>query len=220
MAELNIPRSPALPIAQQAYTKVYQDTFGNILRLYFNQLDTVNSGILGPLGTQYLDAPHIAASDSTNQYASADDTATLVLWDTAEYVNGFTLNPSGTATVDVAGFYKIDYSLQFANTDNASHDVFVWLQSNGTVIPNSSSRFTLPARKSAGVFSYIVAYSSIMFEATPANEIGLWWATEKAYNPVGPIEGIFMEALPAQTTPYVRPANPSAAGSITFLGRS
>lgn len=220
MAELNIPRSPALPVAQQAYTKVYQDTFGNILRLYFNQLDTVNSGILGPLGTRYLDSPHIAASDSTDQYATADNTPTLVLWDTAEFTNGFTLNPSGTATVEVAGLYKIDYSLQFANTDNAAHDVFVWLQENGTVIPNSASRFTLPARKSAGVPSYIVAYSSILFEATPADQIGLWWATEKAYNPVGPIEGVYMEALPAQTVPYPRPANPSAAGSIVFLGRS
>jgi hypothetical protein len=220
MAELNIPRAPALPVAQQNYTKIYQDTFGNILRLYFNQLDTVNSGVLGPLGTRYLDAPHISASDSTDQYATADDTPTMVLWDTAEYINGFTLNPSGTATVDVAGFYKIDYSLQFTNTDNtAAHDVFIWLQENGTVIPNSATRFTVPVAKSASVPAYIVATSSIMFEADPSDEIGLWWATETAATSGG-TKGVFMEHLPAQISPYARPANPSATGSITFLGRS
>lgn len=218
MADLLIPKAPALPIAQQQYTKIYQDTFGNILRLYFNQLDTVNSGVLGPLGMRYLDAPHISASDSTDQYATANDTPKLVAWDTATSVRGFTLNPSGTATATVPGVYKIDFSLQLANTDNAAHDAFVWLQTNGTQVVDSSSRFTLPARKGAGNYSYIVAYSSIVFEIDVSDEIGLWWATDQAFIS-GVQDGIFMEALPAQTTPYVRPSNPSAIGSITFLGR-
>lgn len=219
MTKLITVRAPNLPLAPVEYQRVYHEQNNNALRLYFNRKDLNEAAILGPLGGVYFDAPYISASDSTDQYATADNTPTLVQWDSANEINGFTLNPGGTATVAEAGLYKIDFSLQFANTDNVSHDVFVWLQENGTVIPNSSSRFTLPARKSAGVFSYIVAYSSVDFPATPEDEIGLWWATEKAYNPVGPVDGIFMEALPAQTTPYVRPANPSAVGSITFLSR-
>jgi hypothetical protein len=219
MADLIIPRAPALPLANREYEPAYQNRYSSTLRLYFNQLDTVNSGLLGPLGMQYLDAPHISASDSTDQYATADDTPTLVLWDTAQYVNGFTLNPSGTATVTVPGAYKIDYSLQFSNTDNtAAHDVFIWLQENGTVIANSATRFTIPSAKSASVPAYMVATSSIMFEADPSDEIGLWWATETAATSGG-TKGVFMEHLPAQVSPYARPANPSATGSITFLGR-
>jgi hypothetical protein len=167
----------------------------------------------------YLNAPYIAASDSTDQYADADNDPTIVKWDSADEINGFTLNVNNTATVSISGVYKIDFSIQLANTDNAQHDAFVWLQENGTVIPNSSSRFTIPARKSAGVPSYVVAYSSIVFVATPDDEIGLWWATEKAYNPTGPVDGVYIEHLPAQTSPYVRPANPSAVGSITFVSR-
>lgn len=218
MSELIIPRAPTLPLANAEYSTSFQNRYSSILRLYFNQLDTVNSGVLGPLGMQYLDAPHISASDSTSQYATADDTPKLVAWDTAVVVKGFTLNLDNTATVSVSGVYKIDYSLQLANTANAVHDAFVWLQVNGGVIADSSSRFTLQARKSTGEYTYVVAYSSVVFEAEQGDAIGLWWATDQAYIS-GVQDGIFIEALPAQTTPYARPANPSAIGSITFLGR-
>lgn len=219
MTRLSTPRSPALPLAQVEYSPPYVNRYSNILRLYFNQLDAAWQGLLGTDGGQYLQNPHIAAQNNADQYATADNTPTLVLFDVLDSVSGFTLFPGGYAQADQNGVYKIDYSLQFANTDNVQHDVFVWLQSNGSVVAGSSSRFTIPARKSAGVFAYIVAYSSITFEIPKDSEIRLWWATEKAYNPVGPVEGVYMEALPAQTVPYVRPANPSAVGSIVYVSR-
>lgn len=220
MKILNSSVAPALPIASQGYTSSYQDRYSNILRLYFNQLDNITSSLLGPLGMAYLDAPHIAASDSTDQYADGNDDPTIVKWNTLDVSNGFTLNVDNTAQVTEAGIYKIDYSLQFTNTDNTSpHDVYVWLQENGTAIPDSCSRFTVPSAKSAVEPAYIVAYSSIVFSANPDDKIGLWWATNKAYNPVGPISGVYMKHIAAQTTPYARPANPSAVGSITFLSR-
>ena len=219
MAILVPPKAPNLLIAPGQYQAQYHEQMNNALRLYFSRIDSDLSALFGPLGMAYLDAPYIAASDSTDQYADGNDDPTIVKWNTLENSNGFTLNPDNTAQVDIPGVYKIDYSLQFANTDNAQHDVFVWMQENGTQIPNSASRFTLPARKSTSQPSYIVAVSYIVFEANPDDKIGLWWATEKAYNPVGPVNGVYMEHLPAQTTPYVRPANPSAVGSITFLSR-
>lgn len=219
MTTLIPSKAPNLPIAPAEYQPRHQETLTNVLRLYFAQVDNVNGALVGNNGGQYLQNPHVSASDSTDQYASADSTPTLVLWNTLESISGFTLNPGGYAVADQNGVYKIDYSLQFTNTDNVSHDVFVWLQVNGSVAANSSSRFTVPARKSAGVFGYIVAYSSITFEVPKDSEIRLWWATEKAYNPVGPVDGVYMEHLPAQTVPYVRPANPSAVGSITFVSR-
>ena len=213
------PKSPALPLAGSEYTPQSENRYSNILRLYFNQLDSAWQSLLGTDGGQYLQNPHIAAQNNADQYATADNTPTLVLFDVLDSISGFTLFPGGYAQADQNGVYKIDYSLQFANTDNTQHDVFVWLQSNGSVVAGSSSRFTVPARKSAGVFGYIVAYSSITFEIPKDSEIRLWWATEKAYNPVGPVDGIYMEALPAQTVPYVRPANPSAVGSIVYVSR-
>ena len=164
-----------------------------------------------------INFPHIAASDSGDQYADADDDPTIVTWDTLAESAGFTLNVNNTATATYSGVYKIDYSLQFANTANAAHDVYVWLQVNGSDVADSMTSFTLPARKSAGVPSYVCAYSSITFDIQAGQSIGLWWATDLAYNPVGPVDGVYMEHIPVQTTPYNRPAAPSAIGSIVYV---
>jgi hypothetical protein len=219
MTRLSTPRSPALPLAQTEHSPQYTNRYSNILRLYFNQLDAAWQGLLGPNGGQYLENPHIAAQNTDDQYATADDTATLVVFDVLDSASGFTLDPSGYAQAAQNGVYKIDYSLQFANTDNAQHDAFVWLQVNGTVVAGSSSRFTIPARKSMGVLGYIVGYSSITFEIAKDDEIRLWWATETAYSTTGPVDGVYLEALAAQASPYVRPANPSAIGSIVYVSR-
>jgi hypothetical protein len=201
------------------YNSQHQEQLTNALRLYFAQIDNDWQAILGEDGSQYLQTPHIAASANANQYATNDNVPTLVAWDAVESISGFTLDPSGYAVASHDGVYKIDYSLQLANTDNASHDVFVWLQVNGNLVARSSSRFTIPARKSASVFGFIVAYSSIEFEIAKDDEIRLWWATEKAYNPVGPVNGVYMQNIAAQALPYPRPSNPSAIGSINFVSR-
>lgn len=219
MPKLVPTKAPALPLAEQVYTRDFKNRYSNILRLYFNQLDAIVQALLGTDGGQYLQFPHVAAQNNANQYATGDNIPTLVVFDFLDSISGFTLNPGGYAIADQDGVYKIDYSLQLANTDNVAHDVYVWLQTNGSVVPGSSSRFTIPARKSAGVFSYIVAYSSLTFEIFKNDEIRLWWATEKAYNTVGPVDGVYMPAIPAQTLPYVRPGNPSAVGSINFISR-
>lgn len=209
--------APALPLSPIDYDQRQQDQFQSALRLYFRQLDGYLAAISGPLGGGILGIPHIAASDTTDQYA-VTNTATLVKWNNADSINGFTLDPTGYATPEVSGVYKIDYSLQYANTANAAHDVWVWLEVNGgTQVPRSASKFTIPARKSAGVPSYIVAYSSITFEVNAGDAIRLFWATDLAYNPVGPVDGVYMEYLPAQTVPFAHPEAPSSIGSITFV---
>jgi hypothetical protein len=164
-----------------------------------------------------LNFPHIAASDSTDQYADADNDPTIVKWDTADEARGFTLNIDYTATATYDGVYKIDYSLQFANTDNEARYIYVWIQINGNDVSKSASKFTIPARKSAGVYSFLVAYSSITFQLNAGDDIGLWWATDKAYNTTGPVDGVYMEYLPAQVSPFAHPSAPSAIGSITYV---
>jgi hypothetical protein len=213
------PKAPNLPIAPGEYEARLHEQFTNILRLYFNQLDNFNSALNGTSGGGSLQFPHIAAEDNGEQYASGNDTPTVVTWDTLVSSNGFTLNIDNTATASVSGVYKIDYSLQFANTDNTVHDAHVWLQVNGSLVAGSTSKFSLPARKSAGVFTYIVAYSSIVFEIDAGDSFKLWWETNQAYNPVGPVDGVYMDYIPAQTVPHPRPSAPSAVGSITFVSR-
>lgn len=164
--------------------------------------------------------PHIAASDSTDQYAGGNNTPTVVAWNTLDAGYLFTLNAPGSATPLVPGVFKITYSAQLVNTANGIHDAIFWLKVNNVDVPNSATVFTIPARKSAGVPSYVCGYSEITFKVNKGDVIELWWATDLAYNPVGPVDGIYILHEPAWTTPtnpYARPAVPSVIGSITFV---
>ena len=216
---LRPPKAPNLLIAPVDYRQQYIDQLNNALRLYFNQIDNSIASLLDVTGGGALSLPFIAASDSTDQLATASDTATVVKWNTLEGGSGFTLNAPGSATALVSGVYKITYSLQLANTDNAQHDAAVWLKINNVDVPRSTTVFTVPARKSAGVFSYVCAYSEVVFSLESGDEMELYWATGQAYDTSPATDGIYKEALAAQASPYARPATPSALGSITFVSR-
>lgn len=222
-------KAPALPIPTPAYS---QDQFTQVfraLRIYFNQLDSLTPNqaesyraddFFGGrfFGDGYgIRLPHIAASDSTDQVAGGNNTPTVVKWNTLDAGFGWTLNSPGSATANFAGIYKITYSLQFINTANAANYATVWLKENTVDIPNSATTFFIPGRKSATEFSYLCAYSEITFTAQVGDEVELYWATDLAGNPTTPVEGVYMLHDAAQTTPFPRPAIPSAVGSITFI---
>ena len=217
---LRPPKAPNIPIAPVAYDQRYTDQFLNALRLYFNQIDNFGSGLVVNDGGSYLQFPFISASDNAIQYATADNTPTIVQWDTSEAGSGFTLNANNTATAANSGIYKITYSLQFANNDNVAHDSIVWLRVNGNTtaddIENSTTIFTVPARKSAGVPSYICGYSEVVFQLNVGDSVGLWWGTDQAATSGG-ATGNYIYYRAAQTTPMAYPATPSAIGSITFV---
>jgi hypothetical protein len=221
MAEITLrpPKAPNLLVAPIVYDQRYIDQLNNALRLYFNQIDNGLGFLLSGTGGASLSLPFIAASDSTDQLATDSDTATVVKWNTLEGGNGFSLNAPGSATALVSGVYKITYSLQLANTDNAQHDAAVWLKINNVDVPRSTTIFTVPARKSAGVFSYVCAYSEVVFSLEAGDEMELYWATGQSYRVSPARDGIYLEHLPVQTVPYARPATPSALGSITFVSR-
>jgi hypothetical protein len=213
------PKAPNLLIAPTSYQQQYIDQLNNALRLYFNQIDNGLGALLSSTGGAGLSLPFIAASDSTDQLATASDTATVVKWNTLEGGNGFSLNAPGSATALVSGIYKITYSLQFVNTDNAIHNAAVWLKVNNVDVPRSTTVFTLQARKSAGVYNFLCGYSEVVFSLNAGDELELYWAVDQAYSVSPAADGIYMEFLAAQASPYIRPAVPSAIGSITFVSR-
>jgi len=217
--ELNRTKAPALPFAPVDYDRVYQDTFNNILRQYFNTLDNFVGQLTIDTGNAGLPVlPHIAAQDSTDQYATATNTATKVLWSTLDSGYGFTLNVDSTATPTYTGVYKIDYSLQFFNTYNQIQDVYVWLQIDGDDVPGSASIFSVP-NSHGGVDGALVAYSSITFSVTAGQDVALYWATNRAATSGG-ATGIYMHEAPAQTSPFNMPSIPSAIGSIVLVSGS
>ena len=216
------PAVPNLPLGTEQYERRYQDQFTNVLRLYFNQLRNALGELFGTNGGKYLEFPHIAASDGAIQYATAANTPTIIQWSSLDSGSGFTLNPNSSATALLSGVYKITYSLQFANNDNVAHDAIVWLRTDGAVpspaddVANSSTVFTLPARKSAGVPSFVCGYSEVVFPMNAGDSVSLWWGTDQAATSGG-ATGVYIDYQAAQTTPMPYPAVPSAIGSITFV---
>jgi len=209
-------KAPNLPLAPGQYNSHYHEQMNNVLRLYFSRNDANSSALLGPLGTRFLNNPHIAASSNVDQYALGDNTPTLVSWTSVDSNAGFRLDPAGFAVVPVSGTYRITLGLQLVNSDNVIHDTYIWLQVNGTVLENSASRFTTAARKSSTAFAYNRPHAAVVFEAEGGDEVRLWWATDKAAT-VGGTAGVYLEHQNAQTTPYARPVVPSATGSITLI---
>lgn len=163
-----------------------------------------------------IEFPCIAAYYYPEQYASADNTATIIQWNGTSALKSFTLNVDNTATANVAGIYKITYSLQFANSDNAVHDAICWLRVNGADVADSTTIFSVPARKSAGVYSYLCGYSEVVFTMNVGDSVGLWWGTDQHATSGGAL-GVWIYSRAAQTSPMAYPATPSAIGSITFV---
>lgn len=225
-------KAPALPFPPITYDPRHLTDLIRVLRLYFERLDSntpcqadsyrANDFYGGRFfgdgfGVRF---PHIAASDSTSQYATGNNTPTIVKWNTLEAGYGWTLNSPGSATADYGGVYKITYSLEFANTANDVHDVVIWLRVNGNDVPNSATYFSIRQRKSVGVPTYLCAYSEVTFPLNAGEEVELVWATDLAYVVAPATDGVYMRAIAAQTAPpatYAHPAVPSAVGSITFL---
>ena len=213
---LRPPKNPNIPIAPVQYDQRYQDQMLNALRLYFNQIDNFGASLTGSGGGVNISFPHIAAGDNAAQYATANNTPTIVKWNTNYSSTGFTLNIDNTATAAYDGIYKITYSAQIANTDNAAHDAIFWLRVNGTDVTASSTIFTVPARKSAGIPSYVCGYSEVVFEMKAGDTVGLWWGTDLAASSGGAV-GNYLYYRAAQTTPMPYPSVPSVIGSITFV---
>lgn len=216
-------RASPLPIAPLQYDQGYMNQLSRALSIYFSQLDsqTPNAAdsyrALKFFGGEFhgegfgLKLPHVAASDSTDQFAVGDNTPTVVKWNTLDSAHDWVLDSPGSATASRAGVYTIRYSLQVANTaTNSAHSIVVWLKVNDIDVPNSATEFSIAPAKSSNVPTFICAVSEITFSVNAGDEIMLYWAT-------GAASDVYIFHDVAQTTPYGRPAIPSAIGSITFV---
>lgn len=216
---ISATKAPALTLTPTQFSQIHFDLLNAQLRVYFNTLDAFTATLSNTDGGASLSIPHIAASDSTDQVATGNDTPTVVKWNTLDSGLGWTLNSPGSAVAGYPGVYTIRYSLQFVNTANAIHNATVWIKVNGADLANSATSFSIPARKTALIPSYVAGYSEATFEIESGDEIELYWATDLAGNPTVPTDGVYIYHDTAQTVPYARPAIPSAIGSITFVSR-
>ena len=127
--------------------------------LYDERISIDTKIVLVPFSAAaYADAsPYGEFANNTDQTAPSTGTSALVEWDTTEKSSGVYLSDDTRVNVRNAGTYSVQYSLQLANLANAGEYADIWLRKSGTDITNSGKRYYLPARKSDGVPSHVVA---------------------------------------------------------------
>lgn len=156
-------------------------------------------------------APYGAFQDSTDQTAANTTTAYSITFDTTDYSNGVYLSNSSRVNVRNYGIYNIQFSIQLKNTTNDTQDVDIWFAKNGTNIDKSNSRFSLPARKSSGDPSHLIAAMNFFVEMQASDYVELKWRVSDT--------GVSIEQYGTSTSP-TRPAVPSAIITAQYVAPS
>jgi len=105
--------APRLPAAPSEYEPQFIEQYSNILRLYFNQLDSLTGALLGESGGRYVRFPYGAFHDTTTQTAAATGTAYAVTFNSTDLSNDVSIgSPTSKIVVANAGIYNFQFSLQ------------------------------------------------------------------------------------------------------------
>ena len=162
---------------------------------------------------RYLSTPY-------NQFTSDQDqtgavaTATAVTFNTDDFPDSISIVNNSEITFGQSGIYLLTYSLAFTNPTNDAQDIDIWYRYEGTDIANSNSKFSVPARKSTGNNSYLIAVTPYIVDIpNNGDQVQLMFRVTNA--------SVTLEHLAAVTaspgvTPAI-PATPSAILTVQFI---
>lgn len=206
--QLETPSIPSLGFAPEVYERRHFSENYGALNTYFRKTISVLGALFGPQGGKFLNTPHGAFHDETDQVAANTTTAYAVMFSNTDISNGVTLASGSRFTVAVDGVWNLQFSLQLKNVSNDGQDFDIWFRKNGTNIANSNSRFHIPARKSSGDPSHLVAALNFFVEMVAGDYVEI----------VGCVTStdVSLEHFAAGTSP-TRPAIPSAIATMTFV---
>tara|TARA_R110000787_G_scaffold239257_1_gene345393 strand:- start:36 stop:668 length:633 start_codon:yes stop_codon:yes gene_type:complete len=199
-------RAPALPQARDVYDPRIQNTFSDVLRLYFNRLDADLNSLSTNLGASQLNVPTASYYDTTTQTAASINTAYKVKFGTAINQNGIAVSGTGGTrfTVERTGIYNISFTGQKESSSTSTQEMHVWVAKNGTNVANSAQAYSTHNnnQRTALHWNYNIALT--------ANEyIELMWSVDVTTLTLAP-EGA--------ATPH--PAVPSASLTINFISNT
>jgi hypothetical protein len=183
-------------------TTLYDDRIGFDSLIFFVPLSAAAEADSAPYG---------AFQDTTDQTAANTTTAYAVTLNTTDYSNGVYVSNSSRLNVRNYGIYNIQFSLQYKNTTNDGQDVDIWFRKNGTNVTASNSRFHMPARKSTGDPSHLIAAMNFFLEMNAGDYVEVMWRTSDV--------GVSLEHSPTSTTPD-RPSIPSAIVTLNYVAPS
>ncbi len=198
-------KAPALPNPPLEYIRTDEDQFRNILRLYFNQIDNTFENLLNTVGGKYINFPYGAFSSDEDQTAIVN-TATLMTFNTTDYANQVSIS-SSEITVENAGIYNLQFSVQFRNTDTAFQDVYIWLQQNGVDITGSTGFVSVP-NNHAGTEGPTIDGWNYFLSMQENDHIEIYWSV--------PNVAVTIQHLAASGTP-TKPSTQSVVATLSFV---
>ena len=117
-------------------------------------LTLTGAGVLNNTASATPTGYYGAWEDMLTQTAAVSNVGYPLIYRTIDLENQVRVVTNGTnltrITFDNTGIYNLQFSVQIQNTDNAQHDVTIWLRKNGTDVTGSAGFISVPARKSAG----------------------------------------------------------------------
>jgi hypothetical protein len=210
--ELGQVAAPNLPLATDMYSRQYQDQLNNVLRLYFNRLDSIIGQLRtgsGAIDGSGLRLPYGAFSSDQDQTTTAN-TATLMTLNTTDFANDVGLDIGSKIKATTAGIYNLQFSAQFQNTDNQIQDISIWLKQNGTDIPGSTGFVSIPARKSAsaGEEAHEIIGWNYYLSMAADDYVQIYWSAT--------LDTVTIQHYPTSTGP-VRPSTQSVVATLSFV---
>jgi hypothetical protein len=157
-------------------------------------------------------APYGMFQDSTDQSATTTAAEFITTYNTTDYSNGVFVSNNSRINVRNYGIYAVQYSLQFKNSTNDGQDIDVWLKKNGTNVAGSNSKFHIPARKSTGSDSHLIAVTPLMIELQANDYIQIAFRVTD----IGVTMEHFAAVSASSTTPAI-PSTPSAIVTVQYI---
>ena len=196
-------RAPALPQAKDLYDQRYQNTFADVLRLYFNRLDGDLTALSTRFGGSQLNVPTALYYDTTTQAAAVVNTAYKVKFGNTTYQNGIAVSGTGGTrfTVEKPGIYNLLFTGQVISSSASIQEMHIWLSKNGVSVANSAHAFSTHnnAQRNTAQWTYNIVLAA-------ADYIELMWAADTT------TLGFESESA---STPH--PVVPSADITISFV---
>ena len=129
-----------------------------------------------------------AWQDNVTQTAAASNVGYAMIFRTIDLSNGISVVTNGTNLTRITfantGIYNLQFSSQFQNTDNAQHDVTIWLRLNGSDVAGSSGFISIPARKAAGTGNegHLITGWNYVLSVVAGQYYEIMWSTSNAAN--------------------------------------
>ena len=215
MTRLLSPAPPNLPLADNDYTRHYQDQLNNVLRLYFTQLRNVTEQLVGPNGGQFIDCPNGLFFDTVDQTFALANTAYPVVFNQTYLNNAVALVPGSTSRIGVSipGVYNFQFTAQLLSSNSSSKTVYVWISRNNVDIGFSTRAVTLAANNEYAELSWAFSidldageYVELRVSATDTN---IELHADPATAPHPGIPSAVLTASFVSPLPVPRPTPPS-----------